>query len=118
MSSTLSPETEFAPDEACHAPPPAVPAPPRPTMARRNLALNVLWNWAGIGTEVLTALIITPLLIRGLGDESYGLWILIGSMTGCFGMLDFGLRGAVGRFVALHQAKGDVEAVQRVLSTA
>jgi O-antigen/teichoic acid export membrane protein len=95
---------------------------PEPTAApapvRRNPAVNVLWNWAGVGVEAVAGFVIAPLLIHGLGDETYGLWILIGSMTGCFGMLDLGMRGAVGRFVAYHQAKNDQAAVERVLSTA
>jgi O-antigen/teichoic acid export membrane protein len=85
---------------------------------RRNPIVNIAWNWAGVGVEAVVGFIIAPLLIRGLGDEIYGLWILIGSLSGCFGMLDFGLRGAVGRFVALHHARGDRQGVQAVLSTA
>lgn len=87
-------------------------------VARKRSIVNVIWNWAGVVVEAVSGLLITPLLIHELGDENYSLWILIGSMTGFFGMLDLGMRGAVGRFVAFHHAKNDSVAVQRVLSTA
>lgn len=90
----------------------------RITERRKSSFVNVIWNWAGVIVEAFTGLLVTPLLIHGLGDETYSLWILIGSMTGFFGMLDLGMRGAVGRFVAFHHAKNDTLAVQRVLSTA
>jgi O-antigen/teichoic acid export membrane protein len=93
---------------------------PAPTVAtsKPNMALNVLWNWGGVATEAIVGFLMAPMLINGLGDERYGLWILIGSVTGYFGILDFGLRGAVGRFVALHHAQDDQDAIASVLNTA
>jgi O-antigen/teichoic acid export membrane protein len=82
------------------------------------MLFNVIWNWLGIFTESLVGFLLTPFLISTLGDDTYGLWILIGAFTGYFGMLDLGMRGAVGRFVALHAAKGDQDNVNRTLSTA
>lgn len=89
-----------------------------PPTKRRSSLRNILWNWVGVVADVGTGLVVTPLLIRTLGDETYGIWILIGAFTGYFGMLDLGLRGAVGRFVALHSARGERHLVQAVLSTA
>lgn len=86
--------------------------------ARPNSVINLAWNWGGVAAEALVGLILTPFLVHSLGDETYGIWILIGAMTGCFGVLDFGLRGAVGRFVAFHHARNDRAAIERVLSTA
>ena len=86
--------------------------------ARPSSAVNVAWNWAGVGIDALVGLVLTPFLISNLGDETYSIWILLGSLTGCFGMLDFGMRGAVGRFVAFHHARDDRQAVERVLSAA
>jgi len=39
-------------------------------------------------------------------------------MTGYFGLLDLGIRGSVGRYVAFHRAKNDQEGVNSILSTA
>jgi O-antigen/teichoic acid export membrane protein len=101
--------------EATHLPAKSEPAPSRP--ASRS-GRNVVWNWCGILTESSVGFVLAPFLIRSLGDDVYGLWILIGAFTGYFGMLDLGLRGAVGRFIALHSAKGDQHGVKVTVSTA
>lgn len=62
--------------------------------------------------------LLLPLLVSRLGNDGYGLWILIGSLSGSFQLLDFGFRGSVGRFVAYHSALDDNEAISKVLSTA
>lgn len=80
--------------------------------------VNVVCNLAGVAVDGFIAVLITPILLQGLGDETYSLWIIIGSVTGTFGMLDLGMRSAVGRYVAFYHAKQDQGAIQRVLSTA
>jgi O-antigen/teichoic acid export membrane protein len=85
---------------------------------RRVIARNVIWNWAGQFLLIGTALVLTPFLVGRLGDTTYGVWILIGSWTGYFGVLDLGVRGSVGRYVAYYRAKGDQEGVNRTVSTA
>ncbi len=48
----------------------------------------------------------------------YGLWILIGSLTGYFGVLDLGVSGAVGKLIAAHRARGELDQINAVMSTA
>ncbi len=79
---------------------------------------NTLWNCAGIIVETLTGFAIAPFLIHRLGDTGYGLWIVLGSLTSYFGLLDLGVRGSVGRYIAYYRARGDSERLSRTLSTA
>lgn len=99
------------------AEPPAGQSPPESTL-KRKVARNAAWNWLGVAIEALTAVFLTPFLIRRLGDSAYGTWIVIGSLTGYLGVLDFGLRGSVGRFIAFHHARGDRNGVLATLNTA
>lgn len=85
---------------------------------KRILARNAIWNMAGMACGMVTGFFIAPFLIRSLGDTTYALWILIGSLTGYFGLLDFGVRCSVGRYVAYHHARGELEAVNTTLATA
>lgn len=62
--------------------------------------------------------LVMPFLVGRLGLESYGIWILIGSLSGYFGLLDLGVATAVGRLVASYRAKEDIGAINRVISTA
>jgi O-antigen/teichoic acid export membrane protein len=67
---------------------------------------------------MLVGFVVAPFLVHRLGQTRYGLWILIASFTNYFGLLDLGVRGAVGRNIAFHRAHGDQPAVNRTLSTA
>jgi O-antigen/teichoic acid export membrane protein len=84
----------------------------------RRLATNVVWNWTGTGIMMLAGFVTTPYLVRHLGEGVYGLWILIASMTGYFGLLDLGVRSSVGRYIAFYRARGEQEKVNATLSTA
>jgi O-antigen/teichoic acid export membrane protein len=78
----------------------------------------MIWNWAGTAIEMVAGFVIAPLLVRRLGTTGYGLWIVIGSLSGYFGLLDLGLRGSVGRQLAFHRAQNDHDATNRTLSSA
>ena len=83
-----------------------------------RVASNVIWNWAGMGVSMLAGFVLAPYLVHTLGDSVYGLWILIASMTGYFGLLDLGVRGSVGRYIAYYRARGEQSQVNAILSTA
>lgn len=63
---------------------------------------------------------ITPMLIHGLGDVQFGMWVLAGSLLDYYGLLDMGIRTTVQRFVARFQsdADRDRQEVSTIASTA
>jgi O-antigen/teichoic acid export membrane protein len=85
---------------------------------KRIVARNVVWNQAGTATEMVVGFLVAPFLVRQLGQDGYGVWIIIASLTGYFGLLDLGIRGSVGRHIAYHRAAGDQAGINAVLSTA
>jgi O-antigen/teichoic acid export membrane protein len=87
-------------------------------LAKRVLARNIFFNWASQGCEVALGFFIAPFLVNRMGDTNYGLWTVIGALTGYFGVLDLGTRTSVGRFIALHRAKNDFESARVTLNTA
>ncbi len=85
---------------------------------KRVIVRNVVWNTAGMAIGMLAGFVVAPFLVHRLGETTYGLWILIASLTGYFGLLDLGVRGSVGRYIAFHRAQDDPEAVNTTLNTA
>ncbi len=79
---------------------------------------NVFSNWVNYGVDIVVAFFLFPILVRGLGDSDYGIWTLIASLTGYLGLLDFGVRGAVIRYVARFHAETVHQRSGRVASTA
>jgi O-antigen/teichoic acid export membrane protein len=90
------------------------PRPPRGSSTLRN----VLSNWAGSLVASLVAFFLSPFVVHHLGNSAYGLWVLIGSLTGYLGLLDLGVRGAVTRYVAKFYAQSNHQEASRVVSTA
>lgn len=85
---------------------------------KKTVARNALWNWTGMATHMVVGFLIAPFLVHNLGDSTYGLWIVIASLTSYFGVLDLGIGGSVGRNVAFFRARNDHAGVNGILSTA
>ncbi|MBP7087853.1 MAG: oligosaccharide flippase family protein [Candidatus Omnitrophica bacterium] len=84
---------------------------------KRIIARNIFSNWSGFFISALIAFFLSPFLVHNLGNSGYGLLTLIISITGYFGILDIGMRSAVGRFVARYLALGDKTNINRVINT-
>ena len=79
---------------------------------------NILANWAGYFLSSAISFLLAPFLVHSLGKTNYGLWTLVLSLTGYFGLLDLGIRSSVGRFVARYLALGDQTNANRTINTA
>jgi O-antigen/teichoic acid export membrane protein len=88
-------------------------------MSSKNRTIwNVTVNTTGTVVSMLSGLVVMPYLIQRLGSSTYGLWILIGTLTGYFGVLDLGASMALGRLIAAHRARGEHDQINIVMSTA
>lgn len=85
-------------------------------------SLRVLWNVITNYLRFLLAAVIgfvlTPLLVHHLGDQDYGLWTTVFSLTGYFGLFDQGIRPSLVRYVSRDVAAGDREGLARTISSA
>ena len=84
-----------------------------PTRFRRN----ALANYANAFVTLALALLVTPILVRGLGKEAYGTWVLVTSLVLYFDLLKFGFSKAAIKYVAEGNAMGDIERVRRTIAT-
>ncbi|TJX62219.1 polysaccharide biosynthesis protein [Soehngenia saccharolytica] len=75
--------------------------------SNKEIKLGALVSYATIIFNILAGLIYTPWLIRNIGQSDYGLFILSTSIIGFFAM-DFGLDGAVSRFVSKYLAEDNI----------
>src|SRR5918996_1846473 len=78
---------------------------------------NVSVNYLVAGTELLIGVFMLPFNVAHLGQATYGLWILIASVTVYFSMFDMGYGVAQVKFAAKYRAQGDTAALNEIAST-
>src|SRR5262245_9119748 len=66
----------------------------------------------------LVGFILTPILIQGLGDFHYGMWILVASIVEYYGLADIGIRFTLQRHVARWRGTNRRDALDRTFVTA
>lgn len=67
---------------------------------------------------IITGLIMMPLMIRILGENLYGIWIVIGSIVGSLYLFDIGMSSSVTRYIAYALSQKDRRRASQVMSTA
>jgi len=78
---------------------------------------NVSSSWLMLATDVVAGLFLSPYILHHLGDTAFGLWVLIFSITGYYGLFDFGIRSSVLRYVSKFLATHDREGLNKVINT-
>jgi len=79
---------------------------------------NVGSSWFALGLNILLGIFLTPYILHRLGDTAFGLWILIFSATGYYGLFDLGIRSSIIRYVAKYVATDAQEELNRLVNTA
>lgn len=69
----------------------------------RRFRRNVLTTYVTMVVSAAQVLLVTPLLVRGLGPEQYGIWTLVASFGLFAALLDLGLASATTRYVAHYE---------------
>lgn len=78
---------------------------------------NVSSNWLALGVNVAVGIFLSPFIVHRLGDAAFGIWVLIFSITGYYGIFDLGIRSAIIRYVSKFHATGEVEELAKVVNT-
>lgn len=79
---------------------------------------NVGSSWFALGLNIVVGLFLSPYILHHLGDEAFGLWVLIFSVTGYYGLFDLGIRSSIIRYVAKYSTVAEHEELNRLVNTA
>jgi O-antigen/teichoic acid export membrane protein len=79
---------------------------------------NVGSSWFALSVNVAVGIFLSPYILHRLGDEAFGLWILIFSVTGYYGLFDLGIRSSIVRYVARYSATDEQEELNGLINTA
>jgi O-antigen/teichoic acid export membrane protein len=78
---------------------------------------NVASSWGGLAVNIAVGFFLSPFILHHLGDDAFGLWVLIFSLTGYYGIFDFGIRSSLVRYVSKFEATGDKDELARLINT-
>jgi len=81
-------------------------------------ARNLIANWTGHGANLVVMFFLSPFIIHTLGSVEYGIWGLLGVLTGYAGLLDLGVRVSTSRYIVLYFGKGDDVRLDETIRTA
>lgn len=83
-----------------------------------TLPREVITSIGSYSFSLIVAFFLSPYLIRSLGDARYGIWSIVSDLAGYYGLLDLGITGAVGHYVARYAATHRCIELKHSVSTA
>ncbi|OQP08345.1 oligosaccharide flippase family protein, partial [Geobacillus thermoleovorans] len=84
-------------------------------MIANQLGFGIILSYISIFLANIVNFVLTPFIIRSLGQSQYGLYMLIGAFVGYIAILDFGLSNTTVRFVSKYHAVNDKRGEQNFL---
>src|SRR5919206_516536 len=85
-----------------------------------SVARNTIINAVAIFVGLLVTVVVTPILVRQLGQDAFGVWAIALTLTvsaGYLSLTDLGLQQTAVRFLAEAHGAGDERALRSVFST-
>ncbi len=90
----------------------------QPSKRRKRFLGSVLWSWSGVAASIFAGILLTPITIRKLGAEGYGVWIIVITLADYLGLMDLGFRSATIKYTAHYRAMGEPGKVNETINTA
>lgn len=85
--------------------------------AANNLIAGTFTKYLLLAFNIGTGIFLMPFTVHHLGQAQYGLWMLVGSMTYYFQLLDMGYGNGIVRHIVAADRQGDIDGVNRIAST-
>jgi O-antigen/teichoic acid export membrane protein len=82
----------------------------------RKLVRNTFYNFLGRSWGTAVAIFMTPYIIRHIGVERFGIWAIVGIITGYFGLLDFGVGSSFVKYIAEFNTKREYQKINAVVN--
>ncbi len=86
-------------------------------MSINRIIKNVFSSWASLIVTVLITFFVSPIIVHNLGKETYGIWVIIVSVTGYFTILDFGINAAIVKYISEYFSKNDEIGIRTIFSS-
>ncbi len=82
--------------------------------SKNQLKSGIILSYLNLAISTLIPMLYTPIMLRILGQEEYGLYSLANTTIGYLSLLSFGFGGTILRYLSFYRAKGMIEEERRV----
>ncbi len=82
-----------------------------------RLLKNAVSNWVPLMINMVLGFVVTPMLINHLGKDRYGVWMLVVSFIGYYGLLRFGISSGVMRYVPYYSGREQKKQANEIINT-
>lgn len=83
-----------------------------------NRKIGVILSYVLMIFEVLSTLLLTPYIIRVLGQAEYGVYKLVAAVNSYLLLLDLGVGNAITRYVSKYRVENDIEHSRKFMGVA
>lgn len=83
-----------------------------PSIVLKNTTYNIIGNAWGVSV----VLFLTPYIVHHIGAERFGIWALVGIISGYFGLLDFGVGQSFVKYIAEFYTKNEYSKISQLVS--
>ncbi len=84
----------------------------------RQFLINIFSSWYAQAVRVAIAFFFVPYITTALGDERYGIWVIVFQTICYFYLLDMGVSAALLRFVSKFLGEENFDKINKLLNTA
>jgi len=82
-----------------------------------KIVRNTLYTVVGRFWGIVVTLILTPYIINHIGIDRFGVWAIVGVLTGYFGLLDFGISSSFVKYISEFYVRKDYEKINQTINT-
>lgn len=86
-------------------------------MKNKEIKFGALLSYIIIFVNTILGLLITPYILNSLGQNMYGLYLLIGSLASYMYLMDFGISTTIIRYLSRYITEKNEKAITKFLST-
>ena len=82
----------------------------------RQLGRNIFSSGASLAIRVILVFLVNPFIIHTLGNDRYGVWVLVVSIINYLTILDLGMKQALIRFISKYLGLKDYDKINSLLN--
>ncbi len=82
----------------------------------RTIGKNISFVVLGRIVTMVISFMLFPFIVSHVGKEIYGVYLIVISVTGYFGLLDFGMMSALTKYVSEYHGKKDFNGINKIIN--